>query len=469
MNGINQVSISTIGFKWMDLLEKEFDKSFVALDELFKTFTDDYEVYELYDANRKIMTNMGSCFIQVLHKAQTILQQNAKYEAELIHFREELSETKATLAKVESEKKYLVCKLQSSLLEKHKLNRADSSAGPAGGSQTKVSDEQLCENIQLKLATEMAVIQRVDWNAKKLEEKCFGLEEENGRLRKGQVELESELVGARLDARYLDKELAGRVQQIQILLANGTSQDHKQKVWNQIETEMHLQRSKTISNMCYSKQRVKDSAARTAQGPKQSPQPERKPSFTDPNQGKIKQVHIHKSDSEELGMAILGGKEHGLPIMISEVFPGTAVGRCQKIAAGDVILAVNGDSFADMGHHEAVRYLSALRGSIKLDLENRIDDTVEDVCDMNIRYYELFGDGSDPDDNHSQANGITPLGKGPLSRPGQAQDARPRSASIDSRASTNSIKAELPQVHSSPKKNALTNGDGGNGQVPTTV
>lgn len=44
-------------------------------------------------------------------------------------------------------------------------------------------------------------------------------------------------------------------------------------------------------------------------------------------------------------MAILGGVEHGLPIMISEVYPNTAVGRCRKIFAGDVILAVNGDSF----------------------------------------------------------------------------------------------------------------------------
>ena len=37
-------------------------------------------------------------------------------------------------------------------------------------------------------------------------------------------------------------------------------------------------------------------------------------------------------------MAILGGVEHGLPIIISEVFPNSAVGRNQKIYAGDVIL-----------------------------------------------------------------------------------------------------------------------------------
>ncbi|XP_059095115.1 Golgi-associated PDZ and coiled-coil motif-containing protein-like [Tigriopus californicus] len=433
----HQVSTSMAGFKWMDLLEKEFDKSFVSMDELFKSVTEEYEIYDLYEANRKVLANMGSCFVQVLHKAQTIIQQNAKHEAELIHLREELAESKATLAKVESEKKYLVCKLQSSLMENQKLKAPNMSKDrDASG------EEKMCADIQLKLANEMAIIQRVDWNAKKMEERAKNLEEENIRLRKSQVELESELVGARLDSRYLDKELAGRIQQIQILLANGTSQEHKQKVWNQIETEMHLQRSKTISNMCYAKQRIKDSSR--AHDPHEN---DRKESFTDPK-SRIKQVHIHKNDSEELGMAILGGKEHGLPIMISEVFSHTAVGRCQKISAGDVILAVNGDSFQELGHHEAVKYLSALRGAIKLDLEHRVDDNIEDVCDMTSRYYEIFGDVQDSNVDYPAVPRMS------LSRPGQAKDTRPRSASIDSRASTNSVR-ELPQVHSSPKKSAL--------------
>ena len=48
--------------------------------------------------------------------------------------------------------------------------------------------------------------------------------------------------------------------------------------------------------------------------------------------GKVKQVHLHKHDSDELGMAILGGIGHGLPIMISEVFPGSSVARSQKVS-----------------------------------------------------------------------------------------------------------------------------------------
>ena len=61
----------------------------------------------------------------------------------------------------------------------------------------------------------------------------------------------------------------------------------------------------------------------------------------------IKQVHLHKHDADELGMAILGGLEHGLPIIISEVFPNSAVGRCKKIYAGEDIFLNSLDSLWD--------------------------------------------------------------------------------------------------------------------------
>merc|ERR1711971_64159 len=80
---------------------------------------------------------------------------------------------------------------------------------------------------------------------------------ENKKLRAELLELESEMVGARLDNVYLDKELAGRIQQIQLLLATKTPADRKEKMWSQIESEMCLQRSKTIAQMCKTKQEVK--------------------------------------------------------------------------------------------------------------------------------------------------------------------------------------------------------------------
>ena len=102
----------------------------------------------------------------------------------------------------------------------------------------------------MRLAGEIASIQRAFYAGSKgphcdsssspasnicgLEAKLSSLQAEYERSRRVRAELESELVGARLDAKYLDKELAGRIQQIQILLASNTSQEHKQKVWDVI-------------------------------------------------------------------------------------------------------------------------------------------------------------------------------------------------------------------------------------------
>ena len=55
-----------------------------------------------------------------------------------------------------------------------------------------------------------------------------------------------------------------------------------------------------------------------------------------------------------------------------------------------MIIAVNGDSFINMSHEDAVRYLSCLRGSIRFDLQNTIEADIEAVCDMESRYYDLY-------------------------------------------------------------------------------
>ena len=73
-----------------------------------------------------------------------------------------------------------------------------------------------------------------------------------------------------------------------------------------------------------------------------------------------------------------------------------------NIFLGDVILGVNGDSFTDMGHHDAVKYLSALRGSIRFDLENAIEADIDEVCDMDTRFYQFHI--TETEQNCSDAN-----------------------------------------------------------------
>ena len=68
-------------------------------------------------------------------------------------------------------------------------------------------------------------------------------------LRRQTLQLQSELFGSRLAAKYLDKELAGRIQQIQLLGRDVKDADHD-RLWSQLEAEIHLHRHKTVIRAC---------------------------------------------------------------------------------------------------------------------------------------------------------------------------------------------------------------------------
>ena len=53
-----------------------------------------------------------------------------------------------------------------------------------------------------------------------------------------------------------------------------------------------------------------------------------------------------------------GGKEHGVPILISEIHEGQPAYRCHGLFIGDAILAVNNIDLRNAKHGEAVHILS---------------------------------------------------------------------------------------------------------------
>lgn len=53
-----------------------------------------------------------------------------------------------------------------------------------------------------------------------------------------------------------------------------------------------------------------------------------------------------------------GGKEHGVPILISEIHAGQPAERCGNLYVGDAILSVNGIDLRTAKHAEAVQILS---------------------------------------------------------------------------------------------------------------
>ena len=53
-----------------------------------------------------------------------------------------------------------------------------------------------------------------------------------------------------------------------------------------------------------------------------------------------------------------GGKEHGVPILVSEIHESQPADRCKGLYVGDAILSVNGLDLRNAKHAEAVQILS---------------------------------------------------------------------------------------------------------------
>ncbi len=174
--------------------------------------------------------------------------------------------------------------------------------------------------------------------------------------------MQSEVFGARLAAKYLDKELAGRIQQIQ-LLGRGMRGCEHDRLWSQLESEIHLHRHKTVIKACRGRDWVRDAPNCSLSTN----------ALSSTNRGTVSRkrlVRLTKSLSEGLGLSITGGKEHGVPILISEIHAGQPAERCGQLHVGDAIVSVNGVELGPAKHEEAVAVLSAeMCGNTELLLE----------------------------------------------------------------------------------------------------
>ncbi|XP_058469398.1 Golgi-associated PDZ and coiled-coil motif-containing protein isoform X2 [Solea solea] len=374
-------------FRWLEVLEKEFDKAFVDVDLLLGEIDPD-QVDITYEGRQK-MTTLSSCFAQLCHKSQTVFQLNHKLEAQLVDLRSELTEAKAERAVVDRE-------VHDQLLQLHALQlQLHAKQGQAEDSDT----------IKDRLEQELEASKKEKLTEAKLEVEVKLFRKENEALRRHMAVLQAEVYGARLAAKYLDKELAGRVQQIQLLGRDMKGPAHD-KLWNQLEAEIHLHRHKTVIRAC-----------RGRNDPKK---PLHSPVGHDPDMlkktqgvGPIRKVALVKDDHEGLGISITGGKEHGVPILISEIHPTQPADRCGGLHVGDAILAVNSINLRDAKHKEAVTILSQQRGQIEFEVvyvapEVDSDDENVEYEDDNGHRYRLYldevEDGSTAPTNNSSAS-----------------------------------------------------------------
>ncbi|CAM5132430.1 unnamed protein product [Natator depressus] len=351
-------------FRWLEVLEKEFDKAFVDVDLLLGEIDPD-QADITYEGRQK-MTSLSSCFAQLCHKAQTVSQINHKLEAQLVDLKSELTETQAEKVVLEKEVHDQLLQLHAVQLQLHAKTGQSVDSGA----------------IKAKLERELEANKKEKVKEAQLEAEVKLLRKENEALRRHIAVLQAEVYGARLAAKYLDKELAGRfVQQIQLLGRDMKGPAHD-KLWNQLEAEIHLHRHKTVIRACRGRNDLKR--------PMQAP-PGHEPDSLKKSQGvgPIRKVLLVKEDHEGLGISITGGKEHGVPILISEIHPGQPADRCGGLHVGDAILAVNGVNLRDAKHKEAVTILSQQRGEIEFEVVYVAPEVDSD--DENVEYEDESG------------------------------------------------------------------------------
>ncbi|XP_036406384.1 Golgi-associated PDZ and coiled-coil motif-containing protein isoform X1 [Megalops cyprinoides] len=379
-------------FRWLEVLEKEFDKAFVDVDLLLGEIDPD-QADITYEGRQK-MTSLSSCFAQLCHKAQTIFQLNHKLEAQVVDLKSELTDVQAEKAVVEKEVHDQLLQLHAIQLQLH----AKTGQGVDSGSiKAKLSVPSVEE-----MERELEANKKEKVKEMKLEAEVKLFKKENEALRRHIAVLQAEVYGARLAAKYLDKELAGRVQQIQLLGRDMKGPAHD-KLWNQLEAEIHLHRHKTVIRACRGRNDPKKplpapvghdtEALKKTQGV-----------------GPIRKVVLSKEDHEGLGISITGGKEHGVPILISEIHPTQPAERCGGLHVGDAILAVNSINLRDAKHKEAVTILSQQRGEIEFEVVYVAPEVDSD--DENVEYeddsghrYRLYLDELEEGSATSRSNG----------------------------------------------------------------
>nr|XP_046147513.1 Golgi-associated PDZ and coiled-coil motif-containing protein-like isoform X2 [Oncorhynchus gorbuscha] len=350
-------------FRWLEVLEKEFDKAFVDVDLLLGEIDPD-QADITYEGRQK-MTSLSSCFAQLCHKAQTIFQLNHKVEAQLVDLRSELTDVQAEKVVVEREVHDQLLHLHAMQLQLH-----------AKAGQTVDSDA-----IKDRMERELQANKKEKVKEVKLEAEVKLHKKENEALRRHVAVLQAEVYGARLAAKYLDKELAGRVQQIQLLGRDMKGPAHD-KLWNQLEAEIHLHRHKTVIRACRGRNDPKK--------PLESPVGHETDILKKTQGvGPIRKVVLAKEDHEGLGISITGGKEHGVPILISEIHPTQPAERCGGLHVGDAILAVNSINLRDAKHKEAVTILSQQRGEIEFEVVYVAPEVDSD--DENVEYEDDSG------------------------------------------------------------------------------
>ncbi|KAJ3634324.1 hypothetical protein MTP99_011208 [Tenebrio molitor] len=325
--------------------------------------------------------------------------------AELIHMRAELVESKAKREVLEQELHNLLLQLHSSQLsqlpDSLSNRKQDSNFKPDVNNIKKKLEAELRQspirNIRInkesdELKFSSSMLESAQYRAENEQ-----LQMENAALRKSILSLNSEVYGAKLAAKYLDKELAGRIQQLQ-LLGREMRGDIRDKLWRQLESEILLQRHKTVVRACR-RNSILNNSEKACPKPEIDPINERTEHF-----GDIRTVVVKRSPSQGLGISITGGREHGVPILISELEPNGPAALSEQLYIGDAILSVNDRDLRQACHREAVDILQQQTGDCTLQVQYIAADDSDTSLEEDGYNFRFFDEEVSDPNNHSSLN-----------------------------------------------------------------
>ena len=422
-----RANMSKLGIKWLEILEREFDSKIIELDlSLNDGISSEQELWDnenhsplitgagvkangrqnsLTNGRPPQLSQLSSTFVQLAHKCLLLCDANTSLERELTQVRSQLNQMQTRNESLEKrlhhqqqqQQQHFPLSLQSKQRQ-FSLNSKLMSLSSTISSSTR------------------AILRKEEEEGREEKEEVQNLRRENHRLRRQLTYLKSDLYAVQLASKYLDKELCGRIQQIQVLSKFGQQKLKFKKLvrlillvaiqivgnddlknadrahlWNQIEAEVRLNRHKAMMKSCRAR------AASTLQLKHPNPMVETPQMDNDHLKGKhsnefghslpeVREIFIQKQPDEPLGIKITGGKEHGIPILISEIRAGSAASRCGQLYVGDAILGVNDISLNQHTHSEAAKVLTEQRGDCRLrcvfvppdaEEENRSDDQFE--------------------------------------------------------------------------------------------
>lgn len=211
------------GIKWIELLECAFDKRFLELDSFMSQLTDNCDKLNLENA-RSTLNEISSVFSQLIHKCLIVFDSNDKLQKEVDSVKKDLkfvtSERKLLEQKLENSKSKPTNELMNfnnynSLNSRQMTNNTRLIQTNRVMSLSNVSRSSSLFNIKCNYPNQQ--LNESNYSEIYAEEEIANLRQDNISLKKMNISLKSELFGAKLAIKCLNKELTGRIQQIQIL------------------------------------------------------------------------------------------------------------------------------------------------------------------------------------------------------------------------------------------------------------